>query len=139
MTNFKKHMLISVTQAHIDAAKCRDPNKCMIKLAVIDAVGKRCYCKVDLRGISITRRNDYRERSFIPQNAGRALVRFDSREEVRPFHFWCHFEKTTRIVSEERKAQVVQKRKEAKANGIKPKRYAYAKRIAGLAVEGARA
>jgi DNA-binding XRE family transcriptional regulator len=134
--NLNVNVRIVVTQAHIDEGACRDPNKCMIKLAIAEALGvAHGYIRVDATGVRITRRKDYRERADLPRKALHALLAFDRNERVEPFDFMLRFRKTTRVVKStpERRTQINAARATRKAEGRPDKTYDLAKRIAGVA------
>ena len=136
--NLRKEVTISVTQHDIDEGKCKNPNKCMIKLAVARAINiPHGYIKVDATGISITRRNDYREKSFLSHNAIVNMLRFDQNKEVRPFRFKAVFHKTSKVykASDHRQKQVNAARKKRIAEGRPDKKYNLHQRIAGVAID----
>lgn len=122
-------ILIEVSKEDIDEGMCGLPNKCMIKLAVKRAIGGHGYVKVESSGIAITRRDDFRERAFLPRPAQRAMVAFDNKEPVRPFSFWLHFMKTSRIEKRD-PDKVNATRQKRKATGWKQPKYV---RSVGLA------
>jgi len=136
--NFNKKVRCYVTKQMIEDAKCGDPNKCMIKLAVAKGInGPGLYIKVDSTGVAITRRNDRREKAFLPRVVVNNMVRFDNnKESVTPFSFTLHFIPTTRVSksSAERKAQVNAARRKRKENGRPDKKYDLHTRVKGLAV-----
>jgi hypothetical protein len=134
--NLNKIVHVSIRQEHIDEGECRDPNKCMIKLAVAQAIGvPHAYIKVDARGIRITRRKDFREAAFMPMAAVKAMLAFDRREAVEPFTVKLEFHKTTRVAktSPERRKQVNAARAQRKAEGRPDKSYGLSKRLKGIA------
>jgi hypothetical protein len=135
--NLNKKITVAVRREHIDEGKCGDPNHCMIKLAVADAIGiANGYVRVDATGVSITRRKDYRERAFLPKPALRAMLEFDRKKEVEPFTINLTFLPTTRVAktSPERRAQVNAARAQRKAEGRPDKKYDMAKRLIGVAM-----
>lgn len=142
--NLAKHVLVYVTNTDIHNSECRDPNKCMIKVAVARALRiPHGYIHVDSTGISVTRRSDYREKAFLPRIAQRKMLEFDGEAEARkrgipskvtPFRFKVEFHKTSKVAksTEERKAQINQRRTARKAAGMKEKIYRLHQRVVGL-------
>lgn len=133
MAKYAKNVSIVVTKEIIEEAKCRLPTKCMLKVAAENALRKmgcdgRLYIHVDATGVAITRRNDYREKAFLPAPFVKAMLAFDREEEVKPFRGTLKFFKTTRIQhsSEEAKkknrATTAKWHAERKAAGKKQKR-----------------
>lgn len=138
MPNLAKSIAIQITQHDIDEGKCRDPNKCMIKIAVARAIDvPHGYIKVDATGVSVTRRTTYREKAFLPHNALINMLRFDQKQEVKPFRFKLIFHKTSKVykASEHRKAQVNAARAKRKAEGRPDKTYNLHQRVAGIAID----
>lgn len=138
MPNLGKTVMINVTAHDIEEGKCRDPNKCMIKLAVARAIDiPHGYIKVDATGVSITRRTDYREKAFLTHNALINMLRFDQKQQVKPFKFKLVFHKTSKVykASEQRKAQVNAARHKRKAEGRPDKKYNLHQRVAGIAID----
>jgi hypothetical protein len=128
-------LTIHVSRAHIAEGECRQPTKCMIRLAVKHAIGGHGYVKVDATGIAITRRDDYREKFHWPSarhKAVRAMIAFDKKEPVEPFTFVAKFQRTTKIVKRDT-VQVNRWRDARKAAGRPDKRSDMKKRIIGLA------
>lgn len=136
--NLARHVKVRVTQADILEADCGDPNKCMIKVAVARAIGvPHGYIRVHATGIAVTRRQDYREKAFLPKTAYVNLLRFDfNRDAVKPFTFNLEFRKTTRVhhSTSERRAQVNRARARRKEEGRPDKQYSLSKRLQGIAV-----
>lgn len=131
-----KTVKINITQSDIDSAECRNPNKCMIKVAVKRALNMaHGYIHVDASGISISRNGAYREKSAIPRTALVRMLAFDQELGVKPFHFTANFKKTTKVrqLSEETKKNDVIR---AKKNGSAKKRYNMRSRVIGIAVSG---
>src|SRR5262245_1255459 len=139
--HFPQTIRVFVKQAHIDQAKCRDPNKCMIKLAVKEAIGGHGYVKVDSTGIAITRRPDFREKAFLPRAGVKHLFEFDDGKEVKPFQITLKFFKTTRVYknSEDRRLQINKARVARISAGRPDKRSEMQKRLRGLAVAASKA
>jgi hypothetical protein len=113
----------------------------MIKLAVGRAIGvAHGYIHVDATGISVTRRDDYREKAFMPLRVYKRMLMFDNpdtRSRVKPFSFWLTFHPTTKVVKRDKRAVNAARRirvAAARARGEKPKVYSLAKRIAGVAI-----
>lgn len=134
--NLNKRIHVFVRQEHVDEGACGDPNHCMIKIAVAQAVGiANLYIRVDARGVGITRRKDYRERAFMPLIAYKKMLAFDRDATVEPFDFWLTFHKTSAVAptSDERRAQINGNREKRKAEGRPDKRYGLAKRLKGVA------
>lgn len=135
--NLKKNVRVHVTRRDIEEGKCTDPNKCMIKLAVARAINiPHGYIRVDSTGVSITRRNDYREKAFMPRTAVVNMFRFDNKQQIEPFYFVLKFVKTTRVhkATAERREKVNQARARRKAEGRPDRQYSLAKRLRGVAV-----
>jgi hypothetical protein len=136
--NLNRKVRVIVRQAHIDEGECRDPNKCMIKLAVAEAIGiPHGYIKVDARGIKITRRKDYREAAFVPEQAYKAMLAFDQGQPVEPFTMTLEFHKTTRVYknTDERRQQINAARRQRKAEGKPDRTYSGpSKRLIGIAM-----
>jgi len=89
-----KNVLIEVKREDIEDGKCKDPNLCMIKVAVKRAIGGHGYVKVDSTGISITRRDDYREKFWWSSSRHKGLLAlhaFDEGRPVKPFTFIADF------------------------------------------------
>jgi hypothetical protein len=105
----------------------------MIKVAVARAIGvPHGYVKVDATGISVTRRKDYREKSFIPRTAIKHMLQFDKDPtQVKPFSFYLEFRKTSPVYksTKERREQINKARK-----GKSQRKYNISERIAGIAV-----
>jgi hypothetical protein len=125
--NLNKSVRIHIRQEHIDEGKCRDPNKCMIKLAIAEALGiAHGYIKVDSRGIRVTRRKDFREIAYMPDKAVRALLAFDRKEPVKPFSVMLQFHKWTRVAkpaSNDRREQINDARRKREAEGRTDRKY----------------
>lgn len=135
MSKFPKIVTVRVTQNDIDEGKCRDPNKCMLKLAIKREIGGHGYVNVKGGVVSITRRSDYREKGFLPRSAVKAMLNFDEKKLVKPFTFRVEFYKTTKIADAKRQAQMnAVTRKRRSEPGYKAKKYTMRQRIAGIAV-----
>lgn len=132
---FPKTLTIRVTQSDISEGKCRDPNKCMLKLAIKREIGGHGYVNVRNGGVAITRRSDYRERGFLPRNALKAMLDFDNKLDVKPFKFNVTFFKTTKIDNAVRLEQkkIIGRKVRAKP-GYKAKKYNMRERIAGVGI-----
>lgn len=95
---FPTIMRASIIKQDIEEAACRDPNKCMIRMAVARALGiGHHYIHVDSTGVSITRRPDYREKAFLPASFVKNMLKWDRGEEIKPFTGTLKFFKTTSI------------------------------------------
>lgn len=135
MSKFPATIKVRVTPSDINEGKCKDPNKCMLKLAIKREIGGHGYVNVKGGVASITRRADYREKGFLPRSALKAMLDFDNRREVKPFTFNITFYKTTKITNRERMDQMnaITRKNRAKP-GYKAKKYTMRQRIAGIAV-----
>ena len=143
--NLAKTVIINVSNGDIHNSECCDPNRCMIKVAVARALRiPHGYIHVDSTGISVTRRNDYREKAFLPKVAQRKMLQFDGEKEARKlglpskvtaFRFTAVFHKTTKVVksTEARKARINELRNARAAKGIKPRKYSLHSRVVGIA------
>src|SRR5262252_7260123 len=135
-----KRVRVSVTALDIKWAKGCDPNKCMIKVATARAINvPHGYIRVDSTGVAVTRRNDFREKAFLPRVAVKAMLMFDdetTRDLVKPFSFWLEFHKTSRVhkASAERKEAINAARRARVAAGNPDRRYTLTKRIKGIAI-----
>jgi hypothetical protein len=132
--NLSKKVRISVSNGDIHESECRDPNKCMIKIATARALRvAHGYIHVDATGISVTRRKDFREKAFLPRIAVRHMLEFDRKEydKLKPFQFTVEFHKTTRVYQSttERKTQI-----NARRAGKPTKKYTLHSRVVGVAV-----
>jgi hypothetical protein len=133
--NLAKRVTINVSHTDITDSECRDPNKCMIKVAVARALRvAHGYIHVDSTGISVTRRKDFREKAFLPRIAAKNMYLFDDEDTahlVKPFRFTAEFHKTTKVYksSPERKAQINTRRA-----GVKRRKYSLHSRVIGLAI-----
>lgn len=147
-SKFPKRQKIFVSDHHIDEGKCRDTNKCMVKLAIKEAIGGHGYVNVDGGIVSITRRSDYREKGMLPRSVREKVCKFDRLEEarrqgrqpapgdeVKPFSFWIDWIKTTPIRKETaaQRVRANERMDERKAAGWKKKDYSLRKRIVGMA------
>ena len=142
--NLAKRVSVYVGSTAIHDSECCNPNKCMIKVAVAHALRiPHGYIHVDATGISVTRRDDYREKAFLPKIAQRKMLEFDREEadrkkglpsKVTPFRFVAIFHKTSKVVKSNaaRKARINQLRNARAAAGIKPKKYRLHQRVVGL-------
>jgi hypothetical protein len=90
------------------------------------------YVHVTTNGIYITRRDDYRERAFVPNIAAQNIVLFDDGKKVKPFDFWLEFLQHTKVVkvSRHRREQINEARRKA---GRPVKKYNISQRVAGVA------
>lgn len=137
MGKFSKTITINVLKSDIEEGKCKDPNKCMLKLAIKREIGGHGYVHVEGGNVAITRRPDYRERGFLPRPALKAMLDFDNQREVKPFKFKITFYKTTPIITAETaERRYALLRKERAKPGHKQKKYTMRQRIAGIAVGG---
>ena len=135
--NLNKRVTIEIRREHITEGACGDPNKCMIKLAIAEAIRvPHGYIKVDARGVRLTRRKDYREGAFLPMVAYKRMLAFDRGEAIEPFSIRLTFVKTDLVkkpASAARKAQINAAREQRKASGRPDKRYTLSKRLSGIA------
>ena len=136
--NLAKRVAINVSNTDIHESECRDPNKCMIKVAVARALRiPHGYIHVDATGISVTRRDDFREKAFLPKTALKNMLKFDKKQydELKPFRFMAEFHKTTKVVKStaKRKARINELRNARLAAGIKPRKYNLKSRVVGIA------
>lgn len=125
-----------VTKEDIETAECRNPNKCMIKVALKRALNlAHGYIHVDASGISISRNGRYREKAFMPRTAQVRMLAFDSEKPVSPFRFKLTFFKTTKVkeASEEQKESTYRSHKKS---GTAKKKYDMRSRVIGVAVAG---
>lgn len=141
---FPENVRIHISDKTIDSAKGCDPNHCAIKLEVKKAIGGHGYVAVDSTGIAITRRSDYREKSFMPRKLGEWMVAFDSWStgngpRPKPITAVLKFFKTTRIgktrntSDDDHSARLKRQRITRKKTGAN-KVYGMRRRIVGLAV-----
>jgi hypothetical protein len=135
--NLNKRVTVEIRREHITEGACGDPNKCMIKLAIAEAIRvPHGYIKVDARGVRLTRRKDYREGAFLPMIAYKKMLAFDNGQTVEPFSIRLNFVKTDAVkkpASAERKAQINAARATRKSSGRPDKKYTLAKRLRGIA------
>lgn len=139
MAKFPKTLKIHVTQGDIDEGKCKDPHKCMLKLAIKREIGGHGYVSVESGTVAITRRPDYREKGFLPRPALNAMLNFDKdKESVKPFTFAVTFYKTTKIDSCERLDQkkAIARKHYKEGASYRKKKYSMRQRIAGIAYGG---
>ena|ERR1700722_10525118 len=137
-------MLVAVREHHIERGKCKTPERCMIAVAIKEADPDVTYIRVRTNGITLTRRPDggpaMTTKYAVPTKAARAIISFDSGEEVRPFTFNAKEIETkpSPVFSEERRKQISSGRKlhsarvkAGKSPPNKPK-IDYRTRIAGV-------
>lgn len=131
-----KNVTVHVTRDDIESAECRDPNACMIKVALKRALNlAHGYIHVDASGISISRNGMYREKAFMPRTAQVRMLAFDRKEDVKPFKFKLTFLKTTKVTKYS-EAATERQMKTAKSNGNSKKKYNMRSRVIGIAVGG---
>lgn len=136
---FPETIVVPITQTDIDEADCKDPHNCMLQRGVKRFIGGHGYVKVDCRGVSITRRPDYREHAVLPKAAYKKMALFDKDKSlVKPFTITLHFHKTTKIKrsTDEQRAASNSRRKALLAAG-KLKKYDPTERYTGFAFSGA--
>jgi hypothetical protein len=127
---------IHITDPMIDAAKGCSPTACGIHLATKKAIGGHGYVHVDASGVSITRRDDYREKAFLTRPLTRWMIAFDkwtrsAGPRPKPMSATLTFFKTSKIVKRDRD-EINRAREARKANGWKEKKYNIHERIVGL-------
>lgn len=133
MANLSKKVRVTVTEDDILKAECRNPNKCMIKVAVARALDvPHGYIHVDASGIAVTRRKDFREKAFLPTNVKDKMILFDNEAlPVKAYSFSIVFHKTSRVyaLTPKRKEQINKARR-----GKHRRKYSLRERVIGLAV-----
>jgi hypothetical protein len=137
-------MKIQVTKQDIETGNCKIPQKCMIAMAIKHADPTVSYVAVRTNGITITKRacdggGGVRQHWTVPLKAARAIIKFDSGEEVKPFSFIPKMVDETVIKpvdprsANADKAKSKKRRSARKAEGLpqEPK-YGRARRVAGI-------
>lgn len=134
MVKIKEHKIetfkipVSVCSKDIADGACRDPHRCMAKLAIMrsltDMVGEGKVDRLRIDGAQIKFNfNGYRWYATTPKRAKIALITFDAKKPVSPHQYTVTAIKGTKIkkVAAERQHQVNLARQARKAAGTPDK------------------
>lgn len=148
MVKIKEHKIetftfnVGVCREDIEVGQCRDPHRCMEKVAIARALtemlgeGKVDRLRIDGAQIKFNY-NGYRWHATTPKKAKINLIKFDAKKPVVPHKYAVTAIKGTRIqkVSAERQHQVNLARQARKAAGTpdkQPTGYTLHQRVVGL-------
>ena len=121
---------VGVTGQDIEAGKCRDPHRCMERVAIQRAldllVGEGMVERLRMDGAQIKCNYDgYRWAGTTPKTAKKKLIDFDRKKHVDPHHYTVILFRGTKILkhSAERQEQINRARRARVAAGTPDKPY----------------
>lgn len=133
---------VSVTNKDIEFGECRDPHRCMERLAILRSaekeLGEGQLDRVRIDGAQVKfNYGGYRWAGTTPKKAKVNLIRFDAKKTVTPHSYDLRMVRGTKIqkVSAERQHQINEARRARTAAGVPDKKRTSAslhQRVVGL-------